>query len=105
MKKTYMDVFNVYKGLIALRKANPDSFGNKTDSTADNGKNSEGKNVRGITKYAAGDFLVYFNATNESYAIDSAGYTKSVDVSGGSPVESTKLPSSVEALSFVILKK
>ena len=105
MKKTYMDVFNVYKGLIALRKANPDSFGNKTDSTADNGKDSEGKNVRGITRYAAGDFLVYFNATNESYAIDTTGYTKSVDVSGGSPVESTKLPSSVEALSFVILKK
>ena len=99
-KSTYSDVYNTYKGLIALRKANSSAFGANTEATAE-----VYNSTSGVTKYTTGDFLVYFNATSSDVNIDSTGYTKVVDVSSGTPTESTTLPSSVAAKSFVILKK
>lgn len=97
-KDTYSDVYNTYKGLIALRKANPSAFGANTSASATTVK-------AGVTKYTAGDFLVYFNATDADVEIDTAGYTKFVDVSTGTPTEAAVLPANVAAKSFVILKK
>lgn len=99
-KDTYSDVYNTYKGLIALRKANPSAFGaNTTSASASTVK-------PGVTEYTTGDLLVYFNATDADVAIeDATGYTKSVDVSSGTPTEVAVLPANVAAKSFVILKK
>ena len=99
-KETYSDVYNVYKGLIALRKANPEAFGANEAAKAETYNK-----VSGVTKYTTGDFLVYFNATDKSVEIESTGYTKVIDVTSGTPTESTTLPASVPAKSFVILKK
>lgn len=99
-KDTYSDVYNTYKGLIALRKANSDAFGHNGGARAE-------KVSAGVTKYTTGDFLVYFNATDADYTIDSADsadYTKSVDVSSGTPTEAP-VPTNVAPKSFVILKK
>ena len=99
-KDTYSDVYNVYKGLIAFRKANPDAFGANTTAVAE-----VYNKTAGVTKYTTGDFLVYFNATEKSVEIESTGYTKVIDITSGTPTESTTLPASVPAKSFVILKK
>lgn len=97
-KDTYLDVYNTYKGLIALRRANPAAFGSNASAKAE-------KVSDGVTKYTTGSFLVYFNATDKDVSISASGYTKAVDVSGGEPKESAQVPSSVPAKSFVILKK
>lgn len=94
----YSDVYNTYKGLIALRKANTAAFGGNTSAASSTP-------VTGITKYTTGDFLVYFNATAALYTIDTTGYTAVVDVTSGIPTTSTTLPATVAAKSFVILKK
>ena len=96
-KDTYSDVYNTYKGLIAFRKANSDAFGHNGGARAE-------KVSAGVTKYTTGDFLVYFNATDAAVDINAAGYTKSVDVSTGTPTEAA-VPANVAAKSFVILKK
>ena len=96
-KESHEDVYNTYKGLIAFRKANPSSFGGNINAKATTV-------IQGVTKYTAGDFLVYFNATNSSYTISSKGYTKAIDVTSGEP-EEVELPTSVPAKSFVILAK
>ena len=103
-KTTYSDVYNTYKGLIALRKANSSAFGSNKDAKADTVKDADGKNINGVTKYTTGDFLVYFNATDKAVDITTTGYTKAVDVSSGTPTDSA-LPTAVAAKSFVILKK
>ena len=96
--ETNKDVYNVYKGLIALRKANADAFGAN--------KNAEANKVdEGIIKYTAGDFVVYFNATKADFAIDTTGYTTLIDITSGAVVESITLPAVVGAKDFVILKK
>jgi pullulanase len=95
---TYSDVYNVYKGLIALRKSAPEAFGANTNASAS-------KVSTGVTKYTTGDYLVYFNASAAAVNVSSSGYTKVVDVTSGSVVESTTLPTSVAAKSFVIFKK
>ena len=97
-KDTYSDVYNTYKGLIAFRKANSDAFGHNGGARAE-------KISAGVTKYTTGGFLVYFNATDAVENIDATGYTKSVDVSSGTPTESADVPAKVAAKSFVILKK
>ena len=97
-KETHKDVYNVYKGLIALRKANSSAFGGNTSATAEKVK-------EGVTKYTTGNFLVYFNATDSAEAITTTGYSKVIDVTSGTPTESTTLPTSVPAKSFVILAK
>ena len=94
---TYSDVYNTYKGLIALRKANSVAFGHNGGAHAE-------KVSPGVTKYTTGDFLVYFNATDAAVDINAAGYTKSVDVSSGTPTD-VLVPTKVAAKSFVILKK
>ena len=96
-KDTYSDVYNTYKGLIALRKANPSAFGANTSASATTVK-------PGVTKYTTGDFLVYFNATDAAVPIDASGYSTAVDVSSGTPTDAT-VPENVGAKSFVILKK
>lgn len=97
-KDTYSDVYNVYKGLIALRKDNSNAFGSNSSAVAETVS-------EGITKYTTGDFLVFFNATSSAANITTIGYTKLVDVTSGNVVESATLPTSVPAKSFVILKK
>ena len=99
-KTTYSDVYNTYKGLIALRKTNSDAFGSNTSATAE-----VYNSTAGVTKYETGDFCVYFNATSAAVDISTTGYTTFVDVTTGTPTESTTLPASVAAKSFVILKK
>ena len=96
-KDTYSDVYNTYKGLIALRRANPSAFGANASAKAE-------KVSTGVTKYTTGDFLVYFNATDDAVNISASGYAKRVDVSGGTPTEG-EVVSTVPAKSFVILKK
>ena len=97
-KDKYEDVYNVYKGLIAFRKANSSSFGGNINAKATTV-------IQGVTKYTTGDFLVYFNATKSAKSITTTGYTKVVDVTSGIPTENTTLPTSVPAKGFVILKK
>ena len=106
IKTTYADVYNVYKGLIALRKANPDAFGKNTSAVA--GKAKTNVKTNGVTKYTTGAFRIFFNATDNEVEIASGemtGYTKVIDVTSGTPDESTTVPTSVPAKSFVILKK
>ncbi|MFA6937436.1 MAG: alpha-amylase family glycosyl hydrolase, partial [Treponema sp.] len=101
MKDTYSDVYNTYKGLIALRKANPSAFGKNSSAAA-------ATPVKGITKYTSGDFLVYFNATDSSYTIasaDTTDYANFIDVSSGVVTTNTTLPTNVPARNFVIIKK
>ena len=111
LKTTFNDVYNVYKGLIALRKSS-DAFTAGTDVLAETVKalvDGNEKNVRGFTKYVTtgtdASYCVYFNATAEGQTIDTTGYTKVVDVTSGAVTESTTLPATVAAKSFVILKK
>ena len=111
LKTTFNDVYNVYKGLIALRKSS-DAFTVGTDVLAETVKalvDGNEKNIRGFTKYVTtgtdDSYCVYFNATTENQAIDTTGYIKVVDVTSGAVTESTTLPATVAAKSFVILKK
>ena len=112
MKATYSDVYNVYKGLISLRKANSDAFGKNTNASAGKAKtiNADKNEVKinGVTKYTTGDFRIFFNATDDEVEIASGemtGYTKVIDVTSGTPKQSTTVPTSIPAKSFVILKK
>ena len=95
---TYSDVYNTYKGLIALRKANPDAFGANKDASA--------KTVsKGITRYVTGNFLVYFNASDAAAAVTTTGYNYEIDISEGEINEKSISSTSVPAKSFVIFKK
>ena len=112
MKTDNADVYNVYKGLIALRKANSVAFGKNTNASASTAKtkNADGKEARtkGVTKYTTGNFRIFFNATDNDVEIASGekeGYKNLVDVSTGTPAESNAVPEKVPAKSFVILKK
>ena len=111
MKTDNADVYNVYKGLIALRKENPDAFGKNTNASAGKAKtiNADEKEVKinGVTKYTTGYFRIFFNATDNEVKIASSemtGYTKVIDVTSGTPAESGTIPTTLPAKSFVILK-
>ena len=95
---TYSDVYNVYKGLIALRKSDPEAFGANTNASASTVST-------GVTKYITGDYLVYFNASDATVNVSSVGYTKVIDITSGVVLESTTLPVSVAAKSFLIFKR
>lgn len=97
-KTRYSDVFNAYKGLIAFRRENADSFGSKTDCSAMT-------IFPGLTKYTVGNFCIYFNATDSSAKINFAGFTNSIEVLSGKPEQKKSVPHTVDAKSFVILKK
>lgn len=113
MKEKNLDVYNVYKGLIALRKGNPNAFGKNDSATAGKAKclvegTDKYARTAGVTKYTTGDFLVFFNATEKDAVLDPKeidGYSKVVDITSGAPKESGEIVSSVPAKSFVILKK
>ncbi len=99
----YEDVYNVYKGLIALRKS--------TDAFT-KGQNVSATTIKtGVTKYvtkgsnADDEFCIYFNATTAGVTITTTGYSKVIDVTSGSLEESETLPNTVPAVNFVILKK
>lgn len=96
-KEKYSDVYNTYKGLIALRKSNPDAFGANKNASAETVSS-------GVTKYTTGNFCVYFNATTSAVSINASGYANVVDVTSGTPTDK-EIVSSVPAKSFVILKK
>lgn len=108
-KNTYSDVYNVYKGLIALRKSS-NAFTAGTDVQAETATDTSGTKIGGFTKYVTtgtdASYCIYFNATakDQSFTAD-VGYTKAIDVSSGAVVESATLPTTVKAKSFVILKK
>ena len=100
LKTTFNDVYKVYKGLITLRKSS-------TAFTA--GRRVVASTLKsGFTKYITtgtdASYCVYFNATAEDQTIDTAGYTKAVDVTSGVPTD-VSVPTTVAAKSFVILKK
>lgn len=106
-KTMYNDVYNVYKGLIALRKSS-DAFTAGTGVKAETATNASGEKIGGFTKYVTtgtdASYCIYFNATKEEQAIDAADYTKAVDVTSGTPKE-IAVPTNVKAKDFVILKK
>ena len=100
-KTTYSDVYNVYKGLIALRKSS-DAF--------TKGQNVEAEKVQnGVTKYitkgTTDEYCIFFNATASAVNITTTGYSTVIDVTDGSLQESNTLPTSVAAKNFVVLKK
>lgn len=121
MKKTYSDVYNVYRGLIALRR-NYNAFTDGTKSTAKT-------LAKGVTLYNAKsdsyEFEVYFNASDTDYTIPSANLGgnlglgfgnadvsfgargKLVEVSSGKAeiAKTETLVQKIPAKSFVILKK
>lgn len=121
MKKTYSDVYDVYRGLIALRR-NYNAFTDGTKSTAKT-------LAKGVTLYNAKsdsyEFEVYFNASDTDYTIPSAnlggnlglGFDKAdvsfgargnlVEVSSGEVkiAKTETLVQKIPAKSFVILKK
>lgn len=121
MKKTYSDVYDVYRGLIALRR-NYNAFTDGTKSTAKT-------LAKGVTLYNAKsdsyEFEVYFNASDTDYTIPSAnlggnlglGFGNAdvsfgargnrVEVSSGKvEIDKTEtLVQKIPAKSFVILKK
>ncbi len=118
MKDKYSDVYNVYKGLIALRK-NHSAFtnGNATAETL----------AKGVTVYNAKsdseEFEVYFNASDKDYVITNLSGNlglglddvelsfgvkgKVVDVSSGEAkiADTETLVQKIPAKSFVILEK
>ncbi|MDY5818982.1 MAG: hypothetical protein SPK26_13210, partial [Treponema sp.] len=105
-------VYKTYKGLIAFRKQYSSLFGSFTGTNVQKAKNSDEDKVDGVTKYRVDGtndkFLIYFNATEEDFAPladDIKDYTKVINVTSGTPTESTTLPASVPAKSFIILKK
>ena len=123
MKEKYSDVYNTYKGLIALRKSSP-AFTDGAGSTAET-------LAKGVTLYRAKsgseEFDVYFNAGDSDFTIPGAQAdgllgigVNSVAVSFGAKGKLVKIDettgkvrtadtettvSSVPAKSFVILKK
>ena len=121
MKDTYSDVYNVYKGLIELRKKHT-AF---TAGTASSAKTL----AKGVTLYNAKsdseEFEVYFNASDKEYTIAGANLSgnlglgidevqiglgakgKLVDVSSGKAdiPDTETLVQTIPAKSFVILKK
>lgn len=121
MKKTYSDVYDVYRGLIALRR-NYNAFTDGTKSTAKT-------LAKGVTLYNAKsdscEFEVYFNASDTDYTIPSANLGgnlglgfgnadvsfgargKLVEVSSGEAeiAKTETLVKKIPAKSFVILKK
>ena len=121
MKDKYSDVYNFYKGLIALRKKYS-AFTNGTASTAK-------KLANGVTLYNAKsdseEFEVYFNASDKDYVIACANLSgslglgldevelsfgakgKVVDVSSGKVdiADTETVVQKIPAKSFVILQK
>ena len=81
-KTTYSNVYNTYKGLIALRKS-AKAFTEPTSFNAEKLKD-------GVVKYTCngsnGNYVVYFNGSKNSYSITYGENGKKIDVTTGTPV-------------------
>lgn len=104
-KTTYADVYNTYKGLIALRKSS-NAFTAPTKTTA-----KKLDSTKGVTLYTVTDgsdtFEVYFNVNEDAHTLKTAASGKVVTISGGSVEEaiSETEVTEIPAQTFVILKK
>lgn len=99
LKKLNEDVFNTYKGLLALRRQNPAAFGCNYDSKAV-------CLCEGVTLYETENFVIYFNASqNDVYADEIC--KKYVDVKSGAVFEAecTQENRIIQPSSFKIFKK
>ena len=118
MKEKNNDVYNVYKGLIALRKSSK-AF---TEGTATAKTLAKGVTVYNV-KSDSDEFEVYFNASDKAYIISGANLSgnlglgmndvqielgakgKLVDISTGAIVKTEAVLTTVPAKSFKILMK
>ena len=116
MAETNSDVYNVYKGLIALRKSST-AFTSPTTVKAENIKNTVGNAVKGVTEYICSNgtetYAVYFNATTKRYSARLTVSGKIINVVNGSLEEGESVEKfsedagntyEIPATSFVIIK-
>ena len=103
-KEKNADVFNVYKGLFALRRQNPEAFGHNENASAQVLK-------EGLVFYQTGNFGVIFNASGTDFTKNIEGYRFEVDITSGAveekipeTYEDGKITVTIKALSFMILK-
>lgn len=102
MKTTYSDVYNVYKGLIALRTSST-AFTAPTSATAETLQT-------GVTLYKVSNgtdnYSVVFNATDKDVTLKNKINGNVVTISNGSVEDATSSSDteSVSAKSFVIIK-
>ena len=92
----HSDVYFTYKGLIALRRRNPRWFGMNSEASARTLS-------EGVTLYRTGPFVIYFNAADSEFPVESCGCIAMVDVSTGEPKIKRALPETVGPKSFLIL--
>ena len=98
-KDKYKDLYNTYKALIALRKANPESFGANPNALAE-------LVSQGLIKYQTGNFIVYFNGNDQCQPLSESGKIVSIDEkSGNYKILPASKITEVAAKSFVILQK
>ena len=98
-KEKYSDVYNTYKALIFLRKANPESFGKNENATAE-------MITSGLIKYQTGKFTVYFNGNSEPQTISDSGKPVSINENDGTyKILSETRIKEVPAKAFVIIQK
>ena len=98
-KEKFADVYNTYKALIAIRKANHESFGENENAKAE-------MISTGLIKYQAGKFTVYFNGNSEAQNINDSGKIVSINERDGTykVLPETKIKE-IPSKSFVILQK
>ena len=96
-KTTYSDVYNTYKGLIALRKTYS-AFTSASSVSAES-------LTKGVIKYTADNFVVLFNATDSNYTCTPVnGYAVSIST-GSVSIASEKTDTvSIPYKNFVIIK-
>lgn len=96
----YEDVTAYYKGLIALRKAYPETFGHNEDVKFE--KLSSGL----VNKYTTGDFVVYFNADTKVAVLSDVCTGKVVTIKNGTVDIAAEATTTavIPALSCVIIK-
>lgn len=111
-KDTYSDVYNVYKGLIALRKSS-DAFTNPTNCEASSEKNSlTNKDVTGFVKYVCNSsndsYVIYFNGSKSTCFAKSPVSGIKIDISDGTIKELSNISKDtnigIDGTSFVIIK-
>ena len=111
-KDTYSDVYNVYKGLIALRKSS-DAFTNPTNCEASSEKDSlTNKDVTGFVKYVCNgsndSYVIYFNGSKSTCIAKSPVSGIKIDISDGTIKELSNISKDtnigIDGTSFVIIK-
>lgn len=98
----YADVTNYYKGLIALRKAYPDSFCYNQSPKAE-------RIADGLIKFETGEFVVFFNSTTSSASIPEgksvSGNVVTITTGSVSVADAQTSETTVPSLSALIIKK